>query len=431
MLINECRAYKAIRDREEFMENYKDILLSPVQVGRRVAKNRFFIQAMECTDADQDGNPTALTVERYSKLFRGEAGLVTLEAITVTNESRSRLNQLSIMPHNAKPLKKFVGDLKKINPDTLFVFQLTHSGELSHPDFSRRVTVKPLYGYGGEVLSEDEVDRIIEQFVLAARIAYDAGADGIDMKLCHGYLGSQILRPYNDRKWKYGGPWENRRRFAFDLYERISREVNDKNFLIGSKISAWEGFPGGFGTEAPDSPIIDLTEPLDLIKGLEERGASFFCCSAGSPSITVSLTQADRTAPYFAYLHHTWAKEFKHAVKKAVIAASNYSVYRNGKNGILGAEPELNSMFHWGSKFIQEGKLDMVALGRQSFADPLLPLKLREGREDEINWCTLCDNCLELLIRQREIGCCVYNKYYTNVLVAARKEQGPLRAKHT
>lgn len=413
------------------MDRYKDVLLSPINIGKRECKNRFFIQAMECTDADQNGNPSDLTVERYSNLFEGESGMITLEAITVTDECRSRKNQLSIMPKNAKPLEKFVGDLKKVNPDALFVFQLTHSGELSNPDFSRRVTVKPLPGYGGEILTEEEVDHIMDQFVLAARIAYDAGADGIDLKLCHGYLGSQILRPYNDRNWKYGGSWENRRRFAFTLYERINQEINDPNFLIGSKVSAWEGFPGGFGTEGPDSPIIDLTEPLDLIRGLEERGAQYFVQSGGSPSITVAITQADKHAPYFAYLHPTWAKEFKKAVKSAAIIGSNYSVFRNGKNGCLAAEAENNSMFFYGSKFIEEGKVDMVALGRQSFADPFLPKKLREGRENEIKWCTLCDNCLELLIRQREIGCCTYNKHYTDVLVKTRKEFGPLRKMHT
>ncbi len=413
------------------MERYRDVLLSPIKIGNRVSKNRFFIQAMECTDADDNGNPSELTIERYSNLFKGEAGMVTLEAITVTDESRSRLNQLAIMPKNAKYIEKFVGDLKKLNPDTLFVFQLTHSGELSNPGFSRRVTVKPLPGFGGDVLTEEEVDRIMDQFVLAARIAYDAGADGIDLKLCHGYLGSQILRPYNDRKWKYGGSWENRRQFAFDLYERINKEINDPNFLIGSKISAWEGFPGGFGTEGPDSPIIDLTEPLDLVRGLEERGAQYFVQSGGSPSITVAVTQADRHAPYFAYLHPTWAKEFKKAAKSAAIIGSNYSVFRNGKNGCLATEQDRNSMFFYGSKFIEEGKVDMLALGRQSFADPYLPLKLREGREKEIKWCTICDNCLELLIRQKEIGCCTYNKHYTEVLVKTRKEFGPLRTMHT
>ena len=231
--------------------------------------------------------------------MEGRAGLVSLEAITVTKESRSRDNQLAIMAENAEPLKKFVKEVKAVNPESLFIFQLTHSGELSHPDFSRRVTVKPLYGYGGDLLEEEDLDRIMDEFVLAAKITHDAGADGVDLKLCHGYLGSQILRPYNDRKWKYGGSWENRSRFAFELTERIAREVNDPNFLIGSKVSAWEGFPGGFGTEGPDSPIIDLEEPIKLLKGLEERGAQYFIQSAGSPSITISLTQADKYHPLF------------------------------------------------------------------------------------------------------------------------------------
>ncbi|MEI6102091.1 MAG: 2,4-dienoyl-CoA reductase, partial [Eubacteriales bacterium] len=258
------------------IKEYKDILLSPIKVGNRTSKNRFFVQAMECTDADKDGNPSDLTYQRYENLFKGGYGMITLEAITVTGESRSRMNQLEIMPHNQTALKNFVSKMKEANPDALFVFQLTHSGELSNPAFSRRVTVKPLPGFGGDLLTEEEVDKIMDQFVLAAKIAHDAGADGVDLKLCHGYLGSQILRPYNDRNWKYGGSWEKRSRFAFDLYERVQKEVNDKNFLIGSKISAWEGFPGGFGTESPDSPIMDLTEPISLIKGLEERGAQYF-----------------------------------------------------------------------------------------------------------------------------------------------------------
>jgi len=72
-----------------------------------------------------------------------------------------------------------------------------------------------------------------------------------------------------------------------------------------------------------------------------------------------------------------------------------------------------------------------LAQGRQSFADPLLPLKLCEGRENELNWCTACKNCLELLIQQSPIGCCTYNKYYTNVLVQTRKENGRLTVDHT
>jgi hypothetical protein len=81
-------------------------------------------------------------------------------------------------------------------------------------------------------------------------LTYDSGADGIDMKFCHGYLGSQILRPYNTRKWKYGGAWENRRQFAFDLYERI-RKPRASEIQAGSSannwLRNWPGRPGVWG----------------------------------------------------------------------------------------------------------------------------------------------------------------------------------------
>lgn len=412
--------------------SYKETLLNPIKIGNLTAQNRFFMQAMECNDEDENGNPTELTTSRYETLAKGEAGLVSLEAISITRESRSRDNQLTIMSENQKPLTEFVKRVKDANPKSLFIFQLTHSGELSNPAFSRRVTVKPLYGYGGDLLSEEEVDKIVDGFVLAAKIAHDAGADGIDMKLCHGYLGTQILRPYNDRKWKYGGSWENRSRFAFDLYERIQKEVNDKNFLIGSKISAWEGFPGGFGTDGPDSPIIDLTEPISLLKGLEERGAQYFIQSAGSPSITISLTQVDKHIPYYAYLQQYFAKMLKQQLKpETVLIGSNFSIFRDGNNHLCAVSPEESSLLHYGAQCIDRGVVDMLGLGRQSFADPMMPKKLREGKENEIKYCTVCDNCLELLIQQSKVGCCTFDKRYTEELVKTRKEKGRLKIAHT
>ena len=92
---------------------------------------------------------------------------------------------------------------------------------------------------------------------------------------------------------------------------------------------------------------------------------------------------------------------------------------------------EQSSLFHYGSQCIDRGVVDMIGLGRQSFADPFLPKKLREGKEDEIHYCTVCDNCLELLIQQSRVGCCTYNKFYTDELVRTRKEKGRLKVAHT
>lgn len=407
-------------------------LLEPVKIGPRVAQNRFFVQAMETNMEDPSGNPSEETTQRYCDLAAGEAGLITLEAITVTRESRARDNQLTIMPQNQEPLTKFMDKVHAANPKSLVVFQLTHSGELSNPAFSRRVTPNPLPGYGGDVLTEDDVAHIMDDFVQAAKIAYDAGADGIDLKLCHGYFGSQMIRPYNDRNWKYGGSWENRTRFPYELMERIRKAVPDKNFLIGSKISAWEGFPGGFGTEGPHSPIMDLTEPLDLIKGLEERGASYIVQSAGSPSITVSLTQADKHVPYFAYLHQYWAKEFRKALKpETVVIGSNFSPFRSGKNGLCAVTEEESNLLNYSEWCVENDVCDMIGLGRQSFADPFLPKKVREGKLDEIKYCLLCDNCLELLIQQSKVGCVAFDKKAHEELVRTRKEKGHLRVHHT
>jgi 2,4-dienoyl-CoA reductase-like NADH-dependent reductase (Old Yellow Enzyme family) len=416
---------------ERYMK-YKDTLLKPIQIGNHTAPNRFVINAMEGNDGDTEGNPGEKTYRRYRRLFEGGAAVVVLEAITVTYESRGRDKQLSVMPRNAKALTEFVKKMKSINKETIFLWQLTHSGELSHPDFSKRVCVKPLPGFGGEVVSEEYIDTTIEQFVTAAKIAHDAGADGVDFKNCHGYLGSQLVRPYNDRNWKYGGSFENRTRFTYEVYERIHKEINDPNFIVGSKVSFWEGFPGGQGSAGPDNAILDLTEPIKLVKGMEERGAKFIIVSAGSPSITLALSQPDKRIPDDVYLHFTFQKAARDNLKpETVVIGSAYSVLRNGKNLLQAVKEEEASLLYWGDKNIRDGVTDMVAIGRQSLADPYLPAKVRDEAYDKIKWCTACDNCIELLIRQMNVGCATYEREYAQALKEQIKKEGILKEKRT
>jgi 2,4-dienoyl-CoA reductase-like NADH-dependent reductase (Old Yellow Enzyme family) len=413
-----------------------NLLSTPIKIGNLTAKNRFAFNAMECCDADSEGSPSGLTYERYEKLFEGNPGLINLEAITVQYDYISREHQLSIMPRNAEALKKFVAHMKKINPDVVFIMQLTHAGEISEPNFSKRcrVTEQPLYGYeDAELIGADEVDKIIDMFVESAKIAQYAGADGVDLKFCHGYLGSQILRPFNCHNWKYGGAWENRSRFAFDMTEKVVKAVNDKNFLVGSKVSIFEGFPGGQGTAGPDSSLMDLTESIDLIKGLEARGAQYILQSAGSPSHTLALSQTDRAIPDHGFIHHYFQWICRQNLKpETVVIGSDYTIYREGKfNNFQAVAPEKNSLWFWGDKNIRDGIVDMVCLGRQTYADPYLPKKFFEGKEKEIKWCTACDNCIELLIRQEPVGCTVWNPPYTKSFQKLRAEKGLLLEKHT
>src|SRR5512135_382691 len=97
-------------------------LFTPIKIGKLTETNRLVINDMVCCDSAKEGNPTERTYERYTNLFNGKAGLIDLEAITVTYENRGRDTQLSIMPHNEPALAKFVSSLRKVNDKTLFIF---------------------------------------------------------------------------------------------------------------------------------------------------------------------------------------------------------------------------------------------------------------------------------------------------------------------
>ena len=220
-----------------------NILWSPLQIGGLTTKNRFAVLPMECADATEGGHLSQDMQMRYDRYAEGGAGLVFLEAVTLQHETRSRDRQLLLdvyKKESREEWERFVASFKAKHPSTLLIFQYHHAGETAGKEFSRRVTVKPLTPFGGELIDAWYIDDYIHRQVETAKFLYRIGVDGIDLKFCHGYLGSQLLRPYNDRDWKYGGSWENRSRFAFETCERIRRAVPDPKFLIGARVSMYE-----------------------------------------------------------------------------------------------------------------------------------------------------------------------------------------------
>ena len=409
------------REVQKSMSNMDTPLARPIMIGKRHCDNRFVINAMECCDADGSGNISQSAFDRYRNFCEGGASLIIFESFTVQYDSVARKHQLGITEQNVEMLKKTIAALKAINSKPLLVIQLNHAGEISDNAFSRRITVKQRYGFEGELVDAQYIDNVIEDFVKASKILYDIGADGVDLKFCHGYLASQILRPYNDRDWKYGGSWENRRSFAFTMMEKVRKAIPDENFLVGSKISMWEGFPGGMGCAGPDTPVMDLTESIDLCRGLSERGANFLIQSNGSTKTTKSMHMPASYKPDDAYLQFTLTKVVRdNVLPETVVVGSAYSALNSGNNILRGVAPENKSLFAFGNNNIEHGFTDMVAIGRQALADPYLPIKYLEGREDEIKWCIACNKCLELLHRQQAVGCIVQDKKFAEILKEAR-----------
>ena len=388
-------------------------LARPVYIGKRIVKNRFMIQPMECGDSDLRGGFTEDTLRRYENLFRGGAGMVVMESVTLQYNSRSTKHQLLLNvkdPVNRSMWETFVRDKKVRFPNTLLIVQLNHSGELSNPEFSQRVCVKPLAGFGGTVVDEDYMDEVIASYAEAARFLAFIGVDGVDLKFCHGYLGSQVVRPYNDRLWKYGGSFENRASYAFEMCEQVRYAVPDERFLIGAKISLYDEMLGGQGHIGLDNPNLDVIESVRLCQGLENRGASFFIESLGNAGLGWKLMCPSHDAPDVVYQHINAAKILRQYLRpESTVICSGLSLVRNGRNNGLGNSQDL---FEVGNAGIQSHAFDMIGLGRQSFADPALPYKYLNGQKDTINWCTCCNHCGDLFSKEIHAGCAVYNPPY-------------------
>lgn len=396
-----------------------DILGSPIQIGQKIAPNRIVNQPMECNDADEVGNPTDLTFDRYRQLSQGGAGIIFVESLTITHESRARKNPLGIYEKTAPTLERLVKEMRAINRESLILFQIDHSGSSSGTGFSRLVSVYPMPGQEAYIPSEEEINKIGDDFAKAALIAKQVGADGIDFKQCHGYLCAQILRPANTRKDRFGGSFENRTRFFQETMEKIKRAVGNDSFLLGARFSVYEGIPGGFGTAGPEEVVEDLFEPLAFVRLMEKVGVDYINVSGGIPR-TAEIINPTKNYPEGVYRHFGWCRAMKNQVRVPIIG-SGYSYLRDGKNDLKEPDPEKKSFLYWAKKNLQQGICDMVGIGRQSLADPLFAKKILEGKSSEVNYCRACGRCSFLLHAQVQTGCVIYFKFYKKLLEEVQK----------
>lgn len=398
-----------------------EMLSSPISIGKKQAPNRIVNQPMECNDGDDSGNPTDLTFRRYRKLAEGKAGVIFVESLTISYESRSRKNQLKISEDTARGLERLVKEMRGINSESLILFQIDHAGRHGPAAFTKVVSAYPAGDPNIHVLTEEEIDKIGSRFAEAALIAKQVGADGIDFKQCHGYLCGEMIRPANIRADRYGGAFENRTRFFRETAQKIEDVAGDGSFLIGSRVSVYEGIPGGLGTQGPGEVIEDLSESISFAKIMEEIGMDYINCSGGIPPVTPEIVRPTKNYPEGVYRHFGWAKAVKNAVKIPVLS-SGYSYLRNGKNNLKEPDPSKKSFMYWAEKNLKDGNCDMVGIGRQSLADPLFAKKMLRGEIDTIDFCTTCGGCSQLVAAQTQAGCTVYDEYYREALREVKKK---------
>jgi 2,4-dienoyl-CoA reductase-like NADH-dependent reductase (Old Yellow Enzyme family) len=371
-------------------------LFKPCDIGRISASNRLVSQPMEANDGTATGGISELTRRRYLKLAEGCWGLTFMEAVSITEKSLAHKNGLVLSRANLDGFKKLVESFKQINPQGLLLIQLTHSG-IKSGAFSQVKSVLPSYQDGIEYLSDREIEEILNTFVECALMAEQAGLDGIDFKLCHGYLGTEMIRPTNTRMDRWGGEFENRTRFFVDAIREIKSRLQSTHFLLGSKISMFEGIPGGCGTCGPDEAVEDLVEMKRLVALMDDLGMDYVNVSAGLPGSTTAIAIPTKATRLFYLDHFRYAKEVKTLGTGLKVIGSAYSILK--EQAPLMARDN-----------IVKGYVDFAGFGRQSWADPLLPVKLRQG--DKVQYCTACMGCGSLVDSQHTSGCIVYNDCY-------------------
>ena len=383
------------------------MFFEPLKIKNKTMPNRFFSQAMEANDSENGGQPSERTINRYIELAKGNWGGVSIEATSIIETSLARKDGLIINKKNLDSIKRLVDIFRNHNDKSLLFLQITHSGERSGP-FSEIVTLTPgnpsKRNPEPRYLSTDEIEMIKDRFIKGALLAEEAGIDGIDFKMCHGYLAGEMLRPGNTRDDKWGGPFVNRTRFLKEVVEGIKSGLRSKNFILGSRFSVFEGIRGGCGTMGPDEIVEDLSEMLDVVRIMDAIGMDYANVSAGIPALTGTITRPVETSKPLVFQQLRYARTVKDFIKKEnrsmKVIGSAYSTFKDEGPSIM-------------EEMLSKNYVDACGFGRQSFADPLTPKKLAAG--EPVKWCVLCSGCAKLMIAQMHDGCIVYNDYYKEV----------------
>lgn len=383
----------------------------PVKRTRGAIGNRFAILPMEGWDGTIEGKPTELTHRRWSHFGGSGAKMIWGgEAFAVRLDGRANPNQLVLSEDNACEIAKLRNTLVHEHQlafgrtdDLLIGLQLTHSGRFARPNHKIRLEPRIAYRHphlddrfgikdDGPLLSDDEICRLIDDFVAAAKRAYDIGFDFVDVKHCHGYLGHEFLSAV-DRPGKFGGSFENRTRFLRDIVAGIRAE--SPGLEIGVRVSIFDFVPFGPGPDGVGVPVcagpyrhafggdssgldIDLDEPKQLLNILESLGIELVCTTAGSPYYNPHIQRPAAFPPSDGYLppedplvgcfrQIDATAQLKKRHPRLIFVGSGYSYFQEW-------------LPHVGQRQLRDGNVDFVGLGRMVLSYPDLPAHVLEGR---------------------------------------------------
>jgi len=442
----------------------------PLERGSFKIGNRIAIQPMEGWDATPDGAPSEKTVRRWQRFGRSGGKLVWGgEAVAVCHEGRANPNQLLAAPRTQKNLTHLRDVLRREHIQTtgsddglVIGLQLTHSGRYCrpnehsrpeprilyhHPILDRRLKLSPDY----PVLTDGEIESIIEDFHRAAFIAWQAGFDFVDIKHCHGYLGHEFLSAHT-RGGRYGGSFENRTRFLREVVQGIHSLA--PGLHIGVRLSAIDTVPfhldpsqsangkpaigipetrpdllpyrWGFGVNPLDPTDSDLSEPESFLSLLEELGIQLVNITAGSPYYNPHIQRPALYPPSDGYLppedplvgvarQMEVTRHLKQRFPYLLIVGSGYTYLQD-------------FLPHVAQAAVREGWVDFVGLGRMVLTYPEFLWKASEGGQVERKRvCRTFSDCTTAPRNGLPSGCYPLDEYYKDTDLAEKLKEAKKR----
>ncbi|MFA6544290.1 MAG: NADH:flavin oxidoreductase [Limisphaerales bacterium] len=437
----------------------------PIINGKRIG-NRVAIHPMEGWDGTTTGGLSDEMRRRWQRF--GESGgklICGAEAMAVRPDGRANPNQLIVIEQNKADLAELVGILKKAHlerhgttDDLVIGFQLTHSGRFCKPNgktvYEPRVAFRhpildPKFKVtsDAQVFTDAEIERLIGDYVRAAQMAWDVGADFVDLKHCHGYLLHEFLGAHT-RPGRFGGSFENRTRILRDIIAGIRASGNKIEF--GVRLSCFDmvphrpdpalSVPGrlgpgipeehahclpyryGFGVNQDDPTQIDLTETFQFVELCAQLGVKILNTSAGSPYYTPHLQRPAAYPPSDGYQPaHDPLIDVERQVQvvrklKAHLAQLKTQNPKLETPVLVGSGLSYLQEYlpHVSQHLLRHGWADMVGIGRAVLSYPtMLVDAAQKGELEKRSICRTFSDCTTAPRNGLISGCYPLDKHYT------------------
>jgi 2,4-dienoyl-CoA reductase-like NADH-dependent reductase (Old Yellow Enzyme family) len=374
-----------------------------------------------------------------------------MEAVAVRPDGRANPNQLMAKPEAMDAIMAAAEECLATHKasfgtvaDLLWGLQLTHSGRFSRPNDKQELEPKLVYAHpilnpkfnlpmDYPLMSDGDIQRLIEHFVQAAALASQAGIPFVDIKQCHGYLGHEFLSAFT-RKGPYGGEaLENRTRFAREVIQGI-RQVAPKlsvfDFVpfkpdptvatgghlgpgIPEDFSDCLPYQYGFGVNRNNPVELDLSEPIQYLRMLKSWGVAVVNVSAGSPYYNPHIQRPALFPPSDGY---------QPAEDPIINVERQIQVVRQLKSAVPDM-PLVSSGLSYLQEFlpqvaqalVRQGWTDFVGMGRMVLSYPrIIADSLEKGTLESKNICRTFSDCTTAPRNGVKSGCYPLDEYYRN-----------------